>query len=185
MEIGFITKHNSTCRFICEAIAGQYIAAFMLKYCLILEKETLEPLQKVSYARYNIYGVVQGGCLAFDKPEITISFYDAQESTSRVYFIKFTPTGTGNETARQSVIATESMTSIAAGSLLEYNKTNNNDNAAHETKVVDLIHLMPHPITFSQSLNITVAFEYAPGKLIFGMDEPGYLLADKNSGDQS
>ncbi len=30
-----------------------------------------------------------------------------------------------------------------------------------------------------------MAFEYAPGKLIFGMDEPGYLLADKNSGDQS
>ena len=52
-----------------------------------------------------------------------------------------------------------------------------------DNKVVDLVHLMPHPITFSQSLNITVAYEYAPGKLIFGMDEPGYLLADKNSGD--
>ena len=91
MEVGFITKHNSTCRFLCEAVAGRYVAAFMLKYCIILEKETLEPLQKVSYNKYNIYGVVQGGCLAYDQPEITISFYDPVESISRVYFIKFTP----------------------------------------------------------------------------------------------
>ena len=32
----------------------------------------------------------------------------------------------------------------------------------------------------SQGLNITVVLEYAPGKVILGLDEPGYLLADKN-----
>ena len=28
---------------------------------------------------------------------------------------------------------------------------------------------------------MTVSLEYAPGKLIFGLDEPGYLLANKKS----
>ena len=30
-------------------------------------------------------------------------------------------------------------------------------------------------------MNVTVAFEYAAGKVILGLDEPGYLLADKKS----
>ena len=47
-----------------------------------------------------------------------------------------------------------------------------------ESKVVDLIQAC-EPIALSQSLNITVALEYAPGKLILGLDEPGFLLADK------
>lgn len=129
-------------------------------------------MQKVSYNKYNIYGVVQGGCLAFDQPEITISFYDPVESVSRVYFIKFIPSLTKPEgnTSYSNVLTSSvgSLDSLVVGD---------------DNKVVDLVHLMPHPITFSQSLNITVAYEYAPGKLIFGMDEPGYLLADKNSGD--
>ena len=129
-------------------------------------------MQKVSYNKYNIYGVVQGGCLAFDQPEITISFYDPVESVSRVYFIKFIPSLTKSEgnTSYSNVLTSSvgSLDSLVVGD---------------DNKVVDLVHLMPHPITFSQSLNITVAYEYAPGKLIFGMDEPGYLLADKNSGD--
>ena len=50
--------------------------------------------------------------MAFDKPEITIAFYDPQELTSMVYFIKFIATGTGNETARNSVMATETLGSM-------------------------------------------------------------------------
>ena len=30
-------------------------------------------------------------------------------------------------------------------------------------------------------MNITVTLEYAPGKLVLGLDEPGFLLADKKS----
>jgi len=50
-----------------------------------------------------------------------------------------------------------------------------------DQKVVKLVHLMEQPITFKQRWNVTVVLEYAPGKLIFGMDEPGYLLADYRS----
>ena len=47
-----------------------------------------------------------------------------------------------------------------------------------EAKVIDVVHVS-EPIALSQSLNITVALEYAPGKVILGLDEPGFLLADK------
>ena len=40
---------------------------------------------------------------------------------------------------------------------------------------------MEQPIAFGQ-WNITVMKEYAPGKLVFGMDEPGFLLADLGLG---
>ena len=48
-------------------------------------------------------------------------------------------------------------------------------------QVVRVIHQMEQPITFSQGWNITVVKEYAPGHVIFGMDEPGYLIADIGS----
>ena len=62
----------------------------MLKYALILEKETLEPLQKVPYVKNGLHGVIQGGTLGIDLSEIILSFYEPMESVSRVYFIKFT-----------------------------------------------------------------------------------------------
>lgn len=43
LEIGYVCKQDTTCRFICEA-TGDYVAVFLLKYALILTRETLEPV---------------------------------------------------------------------------------------------------------------------------------------------
>ena len=47
--------------------------------------------------------------------------------------------------------------------------------------MVEILHSVDEPITLAQGLNVIVALEYAPGKLIFGLDEPGYLLAIKSN----
>ena len=44
------------------------------------------------------------------------------------------------------------------------------------------------PIALPQGINVTVVYEYAPGKIVMGLGEPGYLLAtvgDSSSGQKN
>lgn len=43
LETGYVCKEATTCRFISQA-TEKYVVAFMLKYALVLEKTTLDPL---------------------------------------------------------------------------------------------------------------------------------------------
>lgn len=88
LEIGFVCKQATTCRFIAEA-TGDFVAVFMLKYALILERETLEPAQKLPYKRSGLFGVIQGGSLAYEPSEVILSFFEPMDKISRIYFVKF------------------------------------------------------------------------------------------------
>ena len=92
------------------------------------------------------------------------------ETSSRVYFIKFVRPGENLDGTLRSTNNQRSVTSQADEELLGPNP---------EGKILDVLH-SAQPIVLRQSMNITVAFEYSPGKIILGLDEPGYLLADKN-----
>lgn len=61
----------------------------MLKYALILERETLEPVQKVPYKRSGLFGVIQGGSHGLDPSEVILSFFEPMDRVSHVYFVKF------------------------------------------------------------------------------------------------
>lgn len=43
LEIGYVCKEATTCRFISQ-VTEKYVIAFMLKYALVLEKTSLDPL---------------------------------------------------------------------------------------------------------------------------------------------
>jgi len=88
MEIGFISKRETTCRYISQA-TEHYIAAFLLEFCLVLELETLEPLQRINYREQGIFGVVQGGRCSFDGRSALLSFFEPMDATSRVYIVCF------------------------------------------------------------------------------------------------
>ena len=69
----------------------------MLKYALILERETLEPVQKVPYKRSGLFGVIQGGSQGFDRSESILSFFEPMDRVSHVYFIKFVLRGANQQ----------------------------------------------------------------------------------------
>jgi len=46
-------------------------------------------------------------------------------------------------------------------------------------ETVHLIQMSPMPLTLQKGLLVTVAHEFAPGKLVLGRDEPGYLIAER------
>ena len=61
----------------------------MLKYALVLERETLEPVQKLPYKRSGLFGVIQGGNLGYEPSEVILSFFEPMDKISRVYFVRF------------------------------------------------------------------------------------------------
>lgn len=92
------------------------------------------------------------------------------ETISRVYFIKFvTPGENLDGTLRSSKPIAKSAISLIEDDGLGINP---------EGKTLDILH-SAQPIILRQTMNVTVALEYAPGKVILGLDEPGFLLADK------